>query len=94
MLTVGLAIQRAVVARRRQALAVAQFARPSAGAIDLEQASCAWEEAGRAALEHVIEILANQGTEAAAEAVVQRLQGLAGAARQPWADLARTHVAI
>ena len=88
VLTVGLAIQRAVVARRRQALAVAQFARAPAAAIDLEQASCAGEEAGRAALEHVIEILANQGAEAAAEAVAQRLQGLAEAARQPWADLA------
>jgi hypothetical protein len=53
----GLAVQQAVVARRRQALAAAQFARAPEAALQNEQASCAGEEAGAAALEQVIGIL-------------------------------------
>ena len=88
MLTAGLATQQDVVARRRQALAAKQFARAPETAVHLEQASCAGEEAGAAALEHVIETLAQQGPEAAAQAIAERQDQLAAAARPPWADLA------
>lgn len=90
MLTAGLASQRAVVARRQQALAAAQFAHAPQAAVDLEQASCAGEEAGAAALEHVTGIL-EHSPEAAAQAITaitQRQQELAAAARQLWAGLA------
>jgi hypothetical protein len=63
----GLAVQRAVIARRRQAVAAAQAqgqaqgqapgAAPAAAAVDLELAGCAGEEAGAAALEQVIAVL-------------------------------------
>ena len=93
----GLAAQRAVVARRRQALAAAQFARAPEAAVRTEQACCAGEEAGLAALEHVIGTFAEQAeaqAEAEAEAegqhhaIAQHYGELAAAARQPWADLA------
>ena len=92
----GLAAQRAVVARRRQALAAAQFARAPDAAVRTEQACCAGEEAGLAALEHVIDTFAEAGAEAEAEAeaegqhnaIAQHYGELAAAARQPWADLA------
>jgi hypothetical protein len=88
VLTAGLASQQAVVARRRQALAARQFSHAPEAAVQIEQAGCAAEEAGKAALEHVIETLTRQGPEAAAEAITQHQQELAAAARQPWADLA------
>jgi hypothetical protein len=82
----GLAAQRAVVARRRQALAAAQFARAPEAAVRTEQACCAGEEAGLAALEHVIDAFAEaQGQH---NAIAQHYDELAAAARQPWADLA------
>jgi hypothetical protein len=90
----GLAAQRAVVARRRQALAAVQFARAPDAAVRTEQACCAGEEAGLAALEHVIDTFAEAGAEAEAEAegqhnaIAQHYGELAAAARQPWADLA------
>jgi hypothetical protein len=87
VLAVGLVAQQAVIARRKQSLAAAQFARAPEAAVHLEQASCAGEEAGQAALEHVVEAL-EQGPEAAAEAITQRQEQLEAAARQPWADLA------
>jgi hypothetical protein len=83
-LTNGLAAQRAVVARRRQALAAAQFARAPESAVRTEQACCAGEEAGLAALEHVIDTEA----EGQRNAIAQHYDELAAAARQPWADLA------
>ena len=88
VLAAGLATQQAVVARRRQALAAAQFSHAPEATVQLEQASCAGEEAGKAALEHVIETLAQQGPEAAARAIVHHQNELADAARQPWADMA------
>ena len=87
-LAAGLALQVATVARRQQALAAVQFAHAPQATVQLEQACCAGEEAGKAALEHALETLAQQGPEAVAQAVTQRLQELAAAARQPWADLA------
>ena len=81
----GLAAQRAVVARRRQALAAAQFARAPEAAVRTEQACCAGEEAGLAALEHVIGTFAAKARRAA---IAQHYGELAAAARQPWADLA------
>ena len=94
----GLAAQRAVVARRRQALAAAQFARAPEAAVRTEQACCAGEEAGLAALEHVIDAFtaaaAAAGAAAAAaaqgqrNAITQHYDEFAAAARQPWADLA------
>jgi len=90
----GLAAQRAVVARRRQALAAAQFARAPEAAVRTEQASCACEEAGLAALEHVIDAFTEADAEAEAEAeaqhnaIAQHYDEFAAAARQPWADLA------
>src|ERR1700722_13159891 len=80
----GLAAQRAVVARRRQALAAAQFARAPEAAVRTEQACCAGEEAGLAALEHVIDTKA----EGQQGAIAQYHDELAAAARQAWADLA------
>jgi hypothetical protein len=88
VLTAGLATQQAVVARRKQALAAKQFARAPETEVHIEQASCAGEEAGATALTQVIEIHDKQGPQAAAHAITQRLQQLADAARQPWADLA------
>ena len=88
VLAAGLATQRAVVARRQQALAAAQFAHAPAATVQREQDSCTGEEAGQAALEHVIEALPQQSPEVAAEAIIQRQQELAAAARQRWADLA------
>jgi len=88
VLAAGLATQQAVVARRRQALAAAQFSHAPEATVQQEQASCAGEEAGRAALEHVLETLPQQSPEAAAQAITQQLQELAAAARQRWADLA------
>jgi hypothetical protein len=88
VLAAGLAAQRAVVARRQQALAAAQFAHAPEATVQREQASCTGEEAGQAALEHVIEALPQQSPEVAAEAIIQRQQELAAAARQRWADLA------
>ncbi len=88
VLTFGLAAQQAVVARRKQSLAAAQFARAPEAAIKNEQASCDGEEAGKAALEHMIEILEQASPEAAAHAIAHRQNELAAAARQPWADLA------
>jgi hypothetical protein len=88
VLAAGLATQRAVVARRRQALAAAQFSHAPEATVQLEQAGCAGEEAGKAALEHVIETLDQQGPEAAAQAIAQHQNELADAARQPWAELA------
>jgi hypothetical protein len=79
----GLAIQRAVVARRRQALAVVQFSRAPEAAVRTEQACCTGEEAGLAALEHVISAF-EQGP----QAIAQYQAKLAAAARQPWEDLA------
>src|SRR5580658_2174600 len=87
MLTVGLAAQRAVVARRRQALEAVQFAQATQHAVQLEQASCAGEEAGAAALEQVISLVRQDELEAIT-AVAARQQELAAAGRQPWADLA------
>jgi hypothetical protein len=83
-LTNGLAAQQAVVARRRQALAAAQFARAPETAIRTEQACCAGEEAGLAALEHVIDTFA----EGQQGAIAHCLDEFAAAACQPWADLA------
>jgi hypothetical protein len=91
VLRAGLVIQQVVVARRRQALAAAQSAHAPRAAVDLEQRMCTGEEAGAAALEHVIGTLDQQGPEAAAQAITaitQRQQALAAAARQPWGDLA------
>ena len=88
VLAAGLATQQAVVARRRQALAAAQFSHAPEATVQLEQASCVGEEAGKAALEHVIETLAQQGPEAAAGAITHHQSELADAARQPWAELA------
>jgi len=88
VLAAGLATQRAVVARRQEALAAAQSGPAHEATVQLEQASCAGEEAGIAALEHVLQALTRQGPEAVAQAVIQCLQELAAAARQPWADLA------
>jgi hypothetical protein len=83
-LTNGLAAQQAVVARRRQALAVAQFALAPEATVRTEQACCAGEEAGLAALEHLIDTFA----EGRPSAIAQCQDELAAAARQPWADLA------
>jgi hypothetical protein len=83
-LTNGLAVQQAVVDRRRQALAAAQFARAPEAAVRNEQACCAGEEAGLAALEHVIDTSA----EGQQSAIAQHLNEFAAAAQQPWADLA------
>ena len=80
-LTNALAVQQAVVTRRRQALAVAQFSRAPAAIVDHEQACCAGEEAGLAALEQAIN---NEDP----QAIAQHRDDLAAAARQPWADLA------
>ena len=88
MLAVGLVTQRAVVVRRQQALAAAQSAHVLEAAVQLEQACCEGEEAGKAALEHILEALTQQGPEPVAEAVTQHLHELAAAVRQPWADLA------
>jgi hypothetical protein len=88
VLTAGLATQQAVVARRQQALAAAQFSHAPEATVRLEQASLAAEEAGAAALKQVIEILPQATPEDAALAVTQHLGELAAAARQPWADLA------
>jgi hypothetical protein len=82
----GLAAQRAVVTRRRQALAAVQFARAPEAAVRIEQACCAGEEAGLAALEHVIDTFAE--AEGQHNAIAQHYDELAAAARQPWADLA------
>jgi hypothetical protein len=87
-LTYGLATQQAVVARRRQALAVAQFSRAPEAAVRTEQACCAGEEAGLAALEHVIDTFAEDQQEDQQSAIVRYQDELAAAARQPWADLA------
>jgi hypothetical protein len=87
-LAAGLVIQGAMVARRQQALAVVQFSHAPEATVQLEQACCAGEEAGKAALEHVLEALTQQGPAPVAEAIIQHLQELAAAARQPWADLA------
>jgi len=87
-LAAGLVAQQAVVARRRQALAARQFSHAPEATVQLEQASCAGEEAGQAALEHVLETLPQQSPEAAVQAITQQLRELAAAARQPWADLA------
>ena len=90
----GLATQRAVVARRRQALAVVQFAQAPEAAVRAEQASCAGEEAGLAALEHAIATFEQDPQAAIAQhqdpqaAITQHQDQLAAAARQPWADLA------
>ena len=84
-LTVGLATQQAIVARRRQALAAQH---PTLTAMQLEQESCAGEEAGQAALEHVLATLTQQGPEAAATAILQHQQDLEEAAKRPWAELA------
>jgi hypothetical protein len=80
-LTSALAVQQAVVARRRQALAVAQFSRAPEAVVNHEQACCAGEEAGLAALEQAIKS-EDQNT------IAQLRDGLAAAARQSWADLA------
>ena len=88
MLAAGLVTQQAVVARRRQVLAEAQFSHAPEATVQLEQASCAGEDAGNAALEHVLEALPQQSPEAAAQAITQHLEELAAAARQRWADLA------
>src|SRR5260370_9684423 len=53
-LTNGLATQQPVVARRRQALAVAQFSRAPDAAMRTEQPCSAADEAGLAPLEHLI----------------------------------------
>ena len=87
-LTAGLAAQQAVLARRRQALAAKQFSRAPETAVQLEQACCAGEEAGQAALEQVIETHMNQGPQAAAQAITYHENKLADAARQVWAELA------
>jgi hypothetical protein len=84
----GLAAQQAVVARRRQSLAAAQFAHAPQATVQLEQGCCDGEEAGRAALEDVIEILRQASPEAAAPVIARHQDELAAAARQPWADLA------
>jgi uncharacterized protein YicC (UPF0701 family) len=87
-LAAGLETQRDVVARRRQALAAVQFSHAPEATVQLEQACCAGEEAGQTALEHILEAMAQQSPQAVAQSVLQRLQELAAAARQPWADLA------
>jgi hypothetical protein len=98
-LTNGLCAQQAVVARRRQALAAAQFARARQAAVRTEQVCCAGEEAGLAALEHVIDTFAEgqqaegqqaegQQAEGQQSAIARHHDELAAAARQPWADLA------
>jgi hypothetical protein len=84
-LAAGLATQQLVVARRRQALAAQH---PTVTAMQLEQKSCAGEEAGLAALEHAIATLTQQGPEAATPAIAQQQQALEAAAQRPWADLA------
>ena len=88
VLAAALATQQAVVARHRQALAARQFAHAPEASVQLEQASCAGEEAGAAALEQVLGLLAQASPETAAEAITRHQQELAAAARQPWADLA------
>jgi len=87
-LAAGLAAQEAVVARRRQALAAAQFSHAPKATVQLEQACCAGEEAGQTALDHVLDALPQQSPQAAAEAIARYQDQLAAAARQPWADLA------
>ena len=89
-LDAGLALQRAVVARRRQALAVVQFAWAPQAAVRAEQAHCDGEEAGLAALEQVIAAFEHdrQDAQDAHTAIAQRQDELAAAASQPWADLA------
>jgi hypothetical protein len=84
VLTAGLAIQQAVVARRQQAVAGTHA---SVAALHLEQACCAGEQAGAAALEHAIATLTQQNP-GTITAITQGQQELAAAARQPWADLA------
>jgi hypothetical protein len=84
----GLAAQRAVVARRRQALAAAQFARAPEAVVRTEQACCAGEEAGLGVLVHVIGTFAEADAEGQHNAIAQHYDELAAAARQPWADLA------
>lgn len=79
-LTNALAVQQAVVARRRQALAVAQFSRAPEAVVNHEQACCA-SKAGLAALKRAINSDDPQ-------AIAQHQDGLAAAALQPWADLA------
>ena len=83
----GLAIQRAVVARRRQALAVVQFSRAPEAAVRTEQACCTGEEAGLAALEHVTSTFEST-LEQDPQVITQHQDELAAAARQPWEDLA------
>jgi hypothetical protein len=85
-LNTGLAIQQAVVARRREALAVVQFAQAPEAAVRAEQASCACEEAGLAALQHVIDAIAQR--QDPQPAITQHQDQLVVAARQPWDDLA------
>jgi uncharacterized protein YicC (UPF0701 family) len=87
-LAVGLDTQRDMVARRQQALAAVQFSHTSEATVQLEQACCAGEEAGQTALEDILEAIVQQSPQAVAQAVLQHLQELAAAARQPWADLA------
>jgi hypothetical protein len=99
----GLAVQRAVIARRRQAVAAAQAQEQAQGhapaappaAVELERAGCAGEEAGAAALEQVIAVLRQAAeanpeiaAQACAEAIRQRQQELAAAAQGPWSELA------
>jgi hypothetical protein len=88
VLAAGLAAQQAVVDRRRQALAAAQFAHAPAPVVQNEQACCTAEEAGAAALEQVIAELRQVTPEAAKQAITARLQEQAAAVRQPWAELA------
>jgi hypothetical protein len=85
-LNAGLALQKTVVARRRQALAVVQFAWASEAAIETEQKCCAAEETGLAALERVIEAIAQD--QDPQQAIAHHQGQLEAAARQPWADLA------
>lgn len=80
-LTNGLGAQQAVVARRRQALAVAQFSRAAEAVVNHLQACCTGEEAGLAALEQAINSQDPQ-------TIAQHRDELAAAARQPWAELA------
>ena len=88
VLAAGLAAQQATVARRRQALAAAQFAHAPEAVVNHEQACRDAEQAGAAALEQIIARMQEEGPAALASAITEQLQERAAAARKPWSDLA------
>jgi hypothetical protein len=88
VLVIGLATQQAVVTRRKQSLAAAQFAHAPEDTVRLEQASCDGEETGLAALEDAIETLTQASPETAARVITHHQDEFAAAACEPWAELA------